>query len=187
LRNLWPAVLNHRDLTPVLDCIAECGAVVLVQRALWGERPDDIRLAARMLDTRIPFRDPVLDLAQGVLSSHTRESLYKQGFHRAGRVRHGQPKLTAGTLRVVTEAARWRRRPHTRFKGALLDIGWLRIEQLRPTQFTHGMREVQHKVVVYKALAVHQLENGDCRKASSRVYGPGDEITWPGHPASRGG
>jgi hypothetical protein len=50
-----PAVLNHRDFTPVLDCIAERGAVVLVQRALWGERPDDVRLAARLLDARIPF------------------------------------------------------------------------------------------------------------------------------------
>ena len=29
--------------------------MVLVQRALWGERPDDVRLAARLLDARIPF------------------------------------------------------------------------------------------------------------------------------------
>jgi hypothetical protein len=50
-----PAVVTHRDFTPVLDCITECGAVVLVQRALWGERPDDVRLAARLLDARIPF------------------------------------------------------------------------------------------------------------------------------------
>jgi hypothetical protein len=50
-----PALLNHGDFTPVLDCIAASGAVVLVQRALWGERPDDVRLAARLLDARIPF------------------------------------------------------------------------------------------------------------------------------------
>ncbi|WP_062643847.1 hypothetical protein [Caballeronia arationis] len=49
------AVINYPDFTPVLDNIAECGAVVLVQRALWGARPDDVRLAARLLDARIPF------------------------------------------------------------------------------------------------------------------------------------
>ena len=45
-----PAVLHHPDFTPVLEDLAECGAVVLVQRALWGERSDDVRLAARLLD-----------------------------------------------------------------------------------------------------------------------------------------
>jgi len=49
------AVVNHPDFTSVVDNIAECGAVVLVQRVLWGERPDDVRLAARLLDARIPF------------------------------------------------------------------------------------------------------------------------------------
>jgi hypothetical protein len=50
-----PVVLHHPDFTPVLDSITACGAVVLVQRSLWGERPDDVRLAARLLDARIPF------------------------------------------------------------------------------------------------------------------------------------
>ncbi|SAL85098.1 hypothetical protein AWB68_07562 [Caballeronia choica] len=50
-----PAVLHHPDFTPVLEDLAECGAVVLVQRALWGEQLDDVRLAARLLDARIPF------------------------------------------------------------------------------------------------------------------------------------
>jgi hypothetical protein len=49
------ALLQGTDFKPVLDCIAECGAVVLVQRALWGERSDDVRLAARLLAARVPF------------------------------------------------------------------------------------------------------------------------------------
>ncbi|MDR5736186.1 hypothetical protein QCE47_28150 [Caballeronia sp. LZ025] len=50
-----PALLDHADFIPVLDCIVEQGAVRLVQRSLWGERPDDVRLAARLLAARIPF------------------------------------------------------------------------------------------------------------------------------------
>ena len=48
-------LLEQPSFTPVLDCIAECGAVVLVQRALWGERSEDVRLAARLLAARVPF------------------------------------------------------------------------------------------------------------------------------------
>ncbi|SAL80958.1 hypothetical protein AWB67_05723 [Caballeronia terrestris] len=50
-----PALLDHADFTPVLDCIVEHGAVVLVQRVLWGERSADVRLAARLLAARVPF------------------------------------------------------------------------------------------------------------------------------------
>jgi hypothetical protein len=50
-----PALLDDADFAPVLDVITECGAVILVQRSLWGERPDDVRIAARLLDARIPF------------------------------------------------------------------------------------------------------------------------------------
>ncbi|SAL66132.1 hypothetical protein [Caballeronia humi] len=50
-----PALLDQPSFTPVLDCIAECGAVVLVQRAPWGERSEDVRLAARLLAARVPF------------------------------------------------------------------------------------------------------------------------------------
>lgn len=50
-----PPLLEQPSFTPVLDCIAECGAVVLVQRALWGERSEDMRLAARLLAARVPF------------------------------------------------------------------------------------------------------------------------------------
>jgi hypothetical protein len=53
------ALLQEADFEPVLACVAERGAVVMVQRVLfgdaWGERPDDVRLAARLLDARIPF------------------------------------------------------------------------------------------------------------------------------------
>jgi hypothetical protein len=49
------ALLEQPSFAPVLDCIAKCGAVVLVQQALWGERSDDVRLAARLLAARVPF------------------------------------------------------------------------------------------------------------------------------------
>ncbi|WP_235025481.1 phage integrase family protein [Caballeronia terrestris] len=49
------ALLNHADFAPALDCIVEDGAVVLVQRVLWGERSEDVRLAARLLVARVPF------------------------------------------------------------------------------------------------------------------------------------
>jgi hypothetical protein len=50
-----PALLEQPSFIPVFDCIAECGAVVLVQRSLWGERSEDVRLAARLLAARVPF------------------------------------------------------------------------------------------------------------------------------------
>jgi hypothetical protein len=54
-----PPLLEQPSFRPVLDCIAECGAVVLVQRVLfgeaWDERHDDVRLAARLLAARVPF------------------------------------------------------------------------------------------------------------------------------------
>lgn len=50
-----PTLLQQAFFTPVLERIATCGAVVLVQQALWGERPDDLDLAARLLDARVPF------------------------------------------------------------------------------------------------------------------------------------
>jgi hypothetical protein len=50
-----PAILRHDPFGLVLDCIAERGAVVLVQRVLWGEQSADVRLAALLLDARIAF------------------------------------------------------------------------------------------------------------------------------------
>ncbi|SAL05180.1 hypothetical protein AWB81_07052 [Caballeronia arationis] len=49
------ALLEQPSFAPVLDCIAKRGAVVLIQQALWGERSDDVRLAARLLAARVPF------------------------------------------------------------------------------------------------------------------------------------
>lgn len=55
LAQTYGAVLFGQDFRPVLERIAECGAVVVVQRALWGDLPEDYGLAARLLDARIPF------------------------------------------------------------------------------------------------------------------------------------
>ena len=61
-----PAVLEHADFTPVLDCIAECGAVVLVQRVAVGRALGG--RATRRAPARRAYavRDPVRDLARGV-------------------------------------------------------------------------------------------------------------------------
>lgn len=48
----------------------------------------------------------------------------------------------------------------------------LRIDQLRPTQMTHGMREVRHKTEKYKALSGHELEMAIAEKPIPVVYGP---------------
>lgn len=50
----------------------------------------------------------------------------------------------------------------------------LKIEQLRPTQFTHGAREVREKIKGYKALSGHDLEMAIAEKPIPVVYGPGD-------------
>jgi hypothetical protein len=55
LAQTYGSALLHADFEPVLACVAERGAVVMVQRSLWGEGPDDVRLPARLLDARIPF------------------------------------------------------------------------------------------------------------------------------------
>lgn len=49
------AMVKEGPFTPVLNFIAERGAVVLVQRVLWGGRSEDVRLAARLLTARIHF------------------------------------------------------------------------------------------------------------------------------------
>jgi hypothetical protein len=48
----------------------------------------------------------------------------------------------------------------------------LRIDQLRPTQLTHGMREVREKTEAYKALTGHELEMAIAEKPIPVVYGP---------------
>lgn len=50
-----PAFVKEGPFTPVLNFIVERGAVVLVQPVMWGERAEDVRLAARLLTARIPF------------------------------------------------------------------------------------------------------------------------------------
>ena len=49
-----PALLQD-GFALVLDRLAEWGAVVMVQRVLWGDLPEDDGLAARLPEARIPF------------------------------------------------------------------------------------------------------------------------------------
>ena len=55
LAQTYGLALFGEDFEPVLERIAECGAVLVVQRVLWGDLPEDYGLAARLLEARIPF------------------------------------------------------------------------------------------------------------------------------------
>lgn len=48
----------------------------------------------------------------------------------------------------------------------------LKINQLRPTQMTHGMREIREKTKEYEALTGHELEMAIAGKPIPIVYGP---------------
>lgn len=52
----------------------------------------------------------------------------------------------------------------------------LKIDQLRPTQVTHGMREIRGKTAIYRSLTGHDLEMAIVEKPVPVVYGPGDRI-----------
>jgi hypothetical protein len=55
LAQTYGPLLFGKEFEPALEHIAKCGAVVLVQRVLWGDLPEDHGLAAPLLDARIPF------------------------------------------------------------------------------------------------------------------------------------
>jgi hypothetical protein len=48
-------IVEDQRFLPVLDFIAEWGAVVLVQRVLWGEQFEDLWLANQLHDARLAF------------------------------------------------------------------------------------------------------------------------------------
>ena len=52
----------------------------------------------------------------------------------------------------------------------------LEIDRLRPTQVTHGMREIREKTKVYRSLSGHDLEMAIAEKPVPVVYGPADGI-----------
>lgn len=51
-------------------------------------------------------------------------------------------------------------------------MNMLEIEALRPTQVTHGMREVREKTAAYQSLSGHDLESAIAEKPIPVVYGP---------------
>ena len=53
--DLRRGAVRPADSGPVLDCIAECGAVVWCSGPCGANAPDDVRLAARLLAARVPF------------------------------------------------------------------------------------------------------------------------------------
>ena len=55
VRTYGSAVLDEPHFAAVLACIAESGAPVLVQRVLWGEDREDLRLALQLVEARIQF------------------------------------------------------------------------------------------------------------------------------------
>lgn len=50
----------------------------------------------------------------------------------------------------------------------------LEIEQLRPTQVTHGEREIKRKTALYEGLSGHDLDISIAEKPIPVVLGPGD-------------
>ncbi|SAK77090.1 hypothetical protein AWB75_04476 [Caballeronia catudaia] len=54
-RTYGSALFDEPHFAAALDCIAERGAAVLVQRALWGEQREDMRLALQLEEARIQF------------------------------------------------------------------------------------------------------------------------------------
>jgi hypothetical protein len=69
------ALVQDSHFLPVLDAIASRGGVALVQRALWGEQSEDVRLAALLLDARIAFEVlcgtwPEVFMAQALAELH---------------------------------------------------------------------------------------------------------------------
>ncbi|WP_250468099.1 hypothetical protein [Caballeronia sp. GAFFF2] len=49
------AIVEDQRFLPVLDFIAECGGITLVQRALWGEQFEDLWLAGQLCKARLAF------------------------------------------------------------------------------------------------------------------------------------
>ncbi|MEX3936218.1 ParB-like protein [Paraburkholderia phymatum] len=52
-------------------------------------------------------------------------------------------------------------------------MGKLDIERLRPTQMTHGEREIKQKTAMYASLSAHDLDMAIAEKPVPVVYGPG--------------
>jgi hypothetical protein len=48
-------IIDDARFLPVIDYAAECGAVVLVQRVLWGEQFEDVWIAAQLRAARVAF------------------------------------------------------------------------------------------------------------------------------------
>ena len=52
LAHVYGSSLADERFIPVIECVADCGAVEVVKRALWGEGLDDARIYALLLDAR---------------------------------------------------------------------------------------------------------------------------------------
>ena len=50
LAHVYGSSLTDQRFIPVIECVADCGAVELVKRALWGEGLDDARISTLLLD-----------------------------------------------------------------------------------------------------------------------------------------
>jgi len=62
LAHVYGSSLADERFIPVIECVADCGAVEVVKRALWGEGLDDARIYALLLDART-----ALDILVGTL------------------------------------------------------------------------------------------------------------------------
>ena len=56
-----------------------------------------------------------------------------------------------------------------------MTVNTLRIDRLRPTQMTHGERQIRQKIAAYRALSGHDLDMAIAEKPIAIVLGPRDE------------
>ena len=71
------ALLEGTRFALLLDCIADWGAIALVQRVLWSDRPADRPLTALLVDARASFEDlrctcPEVFMAQAQVALYRR-------------------------------------------------------------------------------------------------------------------
>jgi hypothetical protein len=77
------ALVDDAHFLPVIDYAAECGAVVLVQRVLWGESFEDGWLASQLRAARVAFEVLCATWPQ-VFMAEADEALAQLGLPRLG-------------------------------------------------------------------------------------------------------
>ncbi len=81
-RTYGRAIIEDRSFLPVLDFAAECGAVELVQRTLWGQQFEDLWLAAQLREAHAAF-ELLCSSSPDVFFAQARAALVPMGMRRS--------------------------------------------------------------------------------------------------------